>query len=135
MHYRAVVGSATNLRTYKQQQHQRPRRVGGEAMSSVVAQVLPAHPCCIDLPHAHDVADAHVATSTALARARKDLQHAVTMGTDTHRRRQYALSARDEAATVLVAGDATAAELRYARHYFQAAQRFADPAAANGGVV
>lgn len=76
---------------------------------------------------------AHVATSTALAQARRDLQYAVIMGTDTDRRRQYALSARDEAATVLVAGDATAAQLRYARHYFDAAQRFA--AAANRGVV
>lgn len=104
-------------------------------MSSVVAQVLPAQACCIDSPDAHDVGDGYVATSTALARARKDLQYAVIMGTDTHRRRQYALSARDEAATVLVAGDATAAQLRYARHYFQAAQRFADAAAANRGVV
>lgn len=86
-------------------------------MSSVVAQVLPARPCCNHSPHAQDVVGAHVATSTALAQARRDLQYAVMMGTDTHRRRQYALSARDEAATVPVAGDATAAQLRYARHY------------------
>lgn len=104
-------------------------------MSSVVAQLLPADPCCIHSPHAQDALGASVATSTALTQARKDLQYAVIMGTDTHRRRQYALSARDEAATVLVAGDATAAQLRYARHYFHAAQRFADAAAANRGVV
>ncbi|ART74298.1 hypothetical protein BTO20_37305 (plasmid) [Mycobacterium dioxanotrophicus] len=102
-------------------------------MSSVVAQVLPAHDCCNHSPHAQDAVGAHVATSTALAQARRDLQYAVIMGTDTHRRRQYALSARDEAATVLVAGDATAAQLRYARHYFRAAQQFA--AAANRGVM
>ncbi|WP_239591543.1 hypothetical protein [Mycolicibacterium tusciae] len=111
------------------------RRVGVEAMSSVVAQVLPAHACCDHSPHAQDALGAHVDTSTALAQARKDLQYAVFVCTDTHRRRHHALSARDEAATVLVAGDATAVQLRYARHYFDGAQRFADAAAANRGVV
>ncbi|MBY0290955.1 MAG: hypothetical protein K2X52_28025 [Mycobacteriaceae bacterium] len=104
-------------------------------MSSVAAQRLSAYHSCIHSPHAQDAPGAHVDTSTALAQARKDLQYAVVMGTDTHRRRQYALSARDEAATVLLAGDATAAQMRYARHYFRAAQRFADAAAANRGVV
>lgn len=60
----------------------------------------------------------------ALARARKDLQNAVLMGRDSHRHRQYALSARDEAATVLLAADATGGQRRYARIYFTAAQLF-----------
>ena len=65
-------------------------------------------------------------TTTALARARRDLQHAIVMGADAHRRRQYALSARDEAATVLLAADASSRQLRYARVYLGAAQRFSD---------
>ncbi|KMO72849.1 hypothetical protein MOBUDSM44075_03943 [Mycolicibacterium obuense] len=65
-------------------------------------------------------------TATALARARRDLQHAIVMGVDAHRRRQYALSARDEAATVLLAADASSQQLRYARVYLAAAQRFSD---------
>ena len=65
-------------------------------------------------------------TATALARARRDLQHAIVMGVDAHRRRQYALSARDEAATVLLAADASSRQLRYARVYLVAAQRFLD---------
>jgi len=64
------------------------------------------------------------ATALALRRARKDLQIAVLMGLDTHRRRQYALSAQDGAATVLLAGDANAGQLRYARLYFTSAQHF-----------
>lgn len=48
------------------------------------------------------------------------------MGVDTHRRRQYALSARDEAATALLAPDASSRQLRYARVYLVAAQRFLD---------
>ena len=66
------------------------------------------------------------ATATALARARRDLQHAILMGVDTHRRRQYALSARDEAATVLLAPDASSRQQRYARVYLVSAQRFLD---------
>lgn len=61
---------------------------------------------------------AHEPVELALARARKDLQYAVLMGLDTHRRRQYALSARDEAATVLLAGIASADQLRYAPALF-----------------
>ena len=67
------------------------------------------------------------ATALALRRARKDLQNAVLMGLDTHRRRQYALSAQDEAATVLLAGDANAGQLRYARLYFTAASTSRPP--------
>lgn len=67
---------------------------------------------------------ADVPVGLALTRARRDLQYAVLMGLDTHRRRQYALSARDEAATVLLAGSASADQLRYARLYFTAAQLF-----------
>lgn len=66
----------------------------------------------------------HDLVELALTRARRDLQYAVLMGRDTHRRRQYALSARDEAATVLLAGSASADQLRYARLYFTAAQLF-----------
>lgn len=65
----------------------------------------------------------HDLVELALTRARTDLQYAVLMGLDTHRRRQYALSARDEVATVLLAGSASADELRYARLYFTAAQQ------------
>ena len=67
---------------------------------------------------------ADVLVGLALTRARRDLQYAVLMGLDTHRRRQYALSARDEAATALLAGSASADQLRYARLYFTAAQLF-----------
>ena len=70
--------------------------------------------------------NAPASTATALARARRDLQHAIVMGVDAHRRRQYALSARDEAATVLLAADANSRQLRYARVYLVAAQRFLD---------
>ncbi|MFB1298621.1 hypothetical protein ACAG24_024225 [Mycobacterium sp. pW049] len=65
-----------------------------------------------------------------MARARRDLQHAILMGVDAHRRRQYALSARDEAATVLLAADASPEQLRYARLYLSAAQRLSDTEAA-----
>ena len=70
--------------------------------------------------------NAPASTATALARARRDLQHAILMGVDAHRRRQYALSARDDAATVLLGPDASSRQLRYARVYLVAAQRFSD---------
>ena len=49
-----------------------------------------------------------IPTTAALAYARADIHAAVAAADDPHRRRQYALSARDYAVTVLLANDATA---------------------------
>ena len=65
-----------------------------------------------------------VAAAT-LARARRDLQYAVLSAGDPYRCRQYALSALDEACSVLLAGDAAALQRRYAGLYFRAAQQLA----------
>ena len=91
-------------------------------MTTVGAQMIPAASRETSLLSLNVAAS----TATALARARRDLQHAIVMGVDAHRRRQYALSARDEAATVLLAADASSRQLRYARVYLVAAQRFLD---------
>jgi hypothetical protein len=60
---------------------------------------------------------AALSTSTALAAARNDL-HTAVQADDDHRRQQYALSARDNAAEVLLAPASTPLELDYARGYF-----------------
>ena len=60
---------------------------------------------------------AALSTSTALAAARSDLHTAVQAG-DDHRRLQYALSARDSAAEVLLKPTSTPLERNYARRYF-----------------
>ena len=91
-------------------------------MTTVGAQMIPAASQETSLRSL----SVSAATATALARARRDLQHAILMGVDAHRRRQYALSARDEAATVLLAADASSEHLCYARVYLVAAQRFLD---------
>ncbi|MCV7155709.1 hypothetical protein [Mycolicibacterium pyrenivorans] len=91
-------------------------------MTTVGAQMIPAASQETSLRSLNVSASA----ATALARARRDLQHAILMGVDAHRRRQYALSARDEAATVLLAADVSSRQLRYARVYLEAAQRFLD---------
>ncbi|GAB4989664.1 hypothetical protein MAHJHV58_46820 [Mycobacterium avium subsp. hominissuis] len=57
-------------------------------------------------------------TSDTLAHARADIHASVAAHDDPHRRRQYALAARDHAAEVLLAADATPSELEHARHYF-----------------
>jgi hypothetical protein len=66
-----------------------------------------------------------VATSAALTEARLDLQVAVAVGDDEHRRTQYALAALDNAVTVLVARDATDTQLASAQQYLIDAQRLA----------
>lgn len=63
-------------------------------------------------------------TPAALAYARADIHSAVAAANDPHRRRQYALSARDPAVTVLLAGDATDDEIRPAEHYLADAEAF-----------
>lgn len=56
-------------------------------------------------------------TAATLEEARSDIHAATAAIDDPHRRRQYALSARDNAVTVLLAADATPDELRHAEHY------------------
>ena len=53
------------------------------------------------------------------------LQYAVLLAGDPYRCRQYALSALDEACSVLLAGDAAALQRRNAGLYFRAAQQLA----------
>ncbi|MEN4460918.1 hypothetical protein VXE65_02675 [Mycolicibacterium conceptionense] len=56
-------------------------------------------------------------TTATLAQARTDIHAAVAAHDDPDRRRQYAQSARDNATTVVLAGDATDDELRHAHYY------------------
>lgn len=63
-------------------------------------------------------------TAAVLAYARADIHNAVAAADDAHRRRQYALSARDNAVTVLLAGDATPDERRHAEYYLADAEAF-----------
>ncbi|MCV7153479.1 hypothetical protein, partial [Mycolicibacterium pyrenivorans] len=63
-------------------------------------------------------------TTAVLAYARADIHSAVAAADDPHRRRQYALSARDYAVTVLLAGDASPDELRHAEYYLADAEAF-----------
>lgn len=63
-------------------------------------------------------------TTAALAYARADIAAAVAATDDPHRRRQYALSARDYAVTVLLANDATTDQTRHADHYLSDAEAF-----------
>ncbi|MFB1298641.1 hypothetical protein ACAG24_024325 [Mycobacterium sp. pW049] len=63
-------------------------------------------------------------TAAVLAHARTDIHTAVAAADDPHRRRQYALSARDNAVTVLLAGDATPDDLRHAEYYLADAEAF-----------
>jgi len=60
---------------------------------------------------------AAMSTSQALAMARADIHSAVNSDT-SHRRTQYALSARDDATTVLLEPRSTAIERSYAQYYF-----------------
>lgn len=59
-------------------------------------------------------------TADILAMARQDIHHAV--GADEDRRRQYALSARDNAATVLLDPSSTRSEREYAEYYLADAE-------------
>lgn len=63
-------------------------------------------------------------TTAALAYARADIAAAVAATDDPHRRRQYALSARDYAVTVLLAADATTDQTRHADRYLTDAEAF-----------
>lgn len=56
-------------------------------------------------------------TDATLGEARADIHAAVASHDDAHRRRQYAASAREYAATVLLAADATQAQRDHARCY------------------
>ena len=85
-------------------------------------------------PHQHHrdplTHGAALSTSHALAMARDDIHTAVNAD-DEHRRLQYALAARDNAAEVLTDPHATRAEIDYASHYFADAEaliaQLADP--------
>jgi hypothetical protein len=72
-------------------------------------------------PQAAIVHPAAMSTSHALAMARADIHNAVNAD-DDHRRRQYALSARDNAAAVLTDPNRTPAERQYADYYFADAE-------------
>lgn len=67
---------------------------------------------------------AEPSTTAVLAYARADIHTAVDCAEDPHRRRQYALSARDNAVTVLLAADATPDERRHAEYYLADAEVF-----------
>lgn len=60
-------------------------------------------------------------TTATLGFARADLRHATDQH-DPQRRRHYAVAARDNAVTVLLADDATDTERRDAEHYLVEAE-------------
>ncbi|EHB53294.1 hypothetical protein [Mycolicibacterium vinylchloridicum] len=62
-----------------------------------------------------------LSTTHSLARARADIHSAVNAD-DTHRRRQYALSARDNAITVLLEPTSQPSEREYAEYYLADAE-------------
>lgn len=72
-------------------------------------------------PDAAIVHPAANSTRLALALARGDIHTAVNAD-DDHRRRQYALAARDYAAEVLCDPTSTPAEMQYAGYYFADAE-------------
>ncbi|MFV8176722.1 hypothetical protein [Mycolicibacterium peregrinum] len=63
-------------------------------------------------------------TTSWLEEARTDIAAAHAAIDDPHRRRQYALSARDNAVSVLLAGDAAPDQIRDADHYLAQAEAF-----------
>ena len=63
---------------------------------------------------------AWITTTHALALARADIHNAVAA--EGHTRRQYALSARDYAAMVMLADDATKSQREYAGYYLADAE-------------
>ena len=79
---------------------------------------MPAH------PHPVDRTPAPTGAPPSQAYARADIHAAVAAADDPHRRRQYALSARDYAVTVLLANDATADQTRHADYYLTDAEAF-----------
>jgi hypothetical protein len=72
---------------------------------------------CYQLPTVHPAA---ISTSLALAIAREDIHHAA--GADEDRRHQHALSARDNAVTVLLDPTSPRSEREYAEYYLAAAE-------------
>ncbi|OBB96013.1 hypothetical protein A5779_17510 [Mycolicibacterium peregrinum] len=70
----------------------------------------------------HDPISIATNAAATLEEARSDIHAANAAIDDPHRRNQYALSARDNAVTVLLAGDANPDELRHAEHYLAAAE-------------
>jgi hypothetical protein len=62
-----------------------------------------------------------LSTTHSLAMARADIHSAVNAD-DTHRRRQYALSARDNAITVLLEPTSQPSEREYAEYYLADAE-------------
>ena len=64
----------------------------------------------------------NTALLSTLEEARSDIHAANAAIDDPHRRSQYALSARDNVVTVLLAGDANPDELRRAEHYLADAE-------------
>jgi hypothetical protein len=72
-------------------------------------------------PQTRIVHPAAMSTSHALAMARADIHNAVNAD-DDHQRRQYAISARDNAAEVLCDCNSTPAERQYAGYYFADAE-------------
>jgi hypothetical protein len=65
--------------------------------------------------------DAATRTAHSLAMARADIHSAVNAD-DTHRRRQYALAARDNAITVLLEGTSQRSEREHAEYYLADAE-------------
>ena len=79
--------------------------------------------------HAPIIHAAALSTAHALAMAREDIHQAVNAD-DDHRRRHYALSARDNAGQVLTNPTSTPAERHYASYYLADAETII---AQNGG--
>jgi hypothetical protein len=63
-----------------------------------------------------------ITTVHALGLARADIHDAVAAHDDRHRRRQYALSARDYASMVILAPDSTRQQREYAGYYLADAE-------------
>jgi hypothetical protein len=72
-------------------------------------------------PQAAIVHPAAMSISHALAMARDDIHHAISAD-DEHDRLQYALFARDNAATVLTDPNSARSEMQYAGYYFAEAE-------------
>lgn len=66
----------------------------------------------------------YLSAASTLALARADIHHAVDAADDPHRRCQYALSARDYAAEVLLAPGASPAQRECAGFYLADAEAF-----------
>ena len=100
---------------------QRPRR-GGDGMTTVGAQMIPAASQETSLRSL----SVSASTATALARARGSSSARNLDGCRASPPPITPFRLRDEAATVLLAADASSRQLRYARVYLEAAQRFLD---------